>query len=298
MAFVILAHLLGWLWLMVRGPDANARRNWPRVATGFALAGIITLLLYAPMVPRLIAIYRSPILVGEVGSPRWALRETLFALQVGFGAWGAVASVVLFAVGLRDYWRQKWLVVTLVLLPVGLTAIGLVVMKLWLAPRFFFFLIGFGALIVARGAMVAGGWIAGRWPRVARQLGATTLGMILVGVVILANALSLGHLYRYPKQDYEGAMRYVEARRGTGDVVVVAGTAIKVYRDYYGKPWESVETPQDVQRIRSTARQVWVVHALVQFRNPELLAWIRRECRPAEVFPGTVAGGEVIVCLL
>lgn len=296
MAFVVLAHLLGWLWLMAGGTDASARRNWRRPAIGFVLAGIGTLLLYAPMVLQMYVVYRTPTPLWDIATPRWALRETLHALVVGFGSWGALVSVVLFAIGLRDCWRQKWFVVTLVVLPAALTAIGLVLLKQPIQPRFFFFLIGFGALIVARGAMRAGAWIAGA--PVARRLGATAIGSALVGAVILANVLSLGSLYRHAKQDYEGAMQYLEARRESGDAVVTAGLAVRPYRDYYGKPWARVRTAEDVQRVRATTRSVWIVYAIPHYMDPALVAWLRRECRSPRVFPGTLAGGEVIVCAL
>jgi mannosyltransferase len=298
-AFVILAHLLGWLWLLVRGEHPAARRTWRLAAIGLALAGTVPLLLYAPMLPQMYAAFRQPSDLREVATPRWAVREILRGLDVGFGAGGALVGLLLFGVGLRDYWRKRWLVVTLVLLPGLLTAAGTVMLRLPTQPRYWFFLIGFGALIVVRGAMVAGSWIAAAGlAHIVGRHGATAVGTILVGGLILANMLSLGHLYRHPKQDYVGAMRYVEAQRAIGDVVITAGLAVRPYRDYYGKPWQSVQTPEAAQSIRSMARRVWIVYASPEYMTPELLGWIRRECRATKVFPGTLAGGEVIVCTL
>ena len=298
MGFVVVGHFAGWLWLVARGDDVAARRAWRHGAIGFVLAGVLSALMYAPMVGRLVAIYRAPIPIVEIGSPRWALRETLSALELGFGAWGAVLGVLLFVVGLSGYWRQKWIAMTLFVLPTAVTILGVVVLKVWLAPRFFFFLIGVGALVVARGALIVGTWLAARGPRVAQRLGATAMAASLVGLVMLVNVLALGHLYRYPKQDYEGAMKYVEARQRPGDAVVTAGLAGRAYREYYGKAWADVMTPDEAQRARAAARQLWIIHTLLQFRDPPLFAWMRRECRVVEIFPGTVAGADVVVCVL
>jgi mannosyltransferase len=296
MGFVILAHLLGWLWLMARCSDARARSNWWRPALGFGVAGVVTLMLYAPMIFQMYGAYQEPSLLRDVATPRWALRESLHALRVGFGSWGTVLSVALFAVGLWEYRRQKWLVVTLAVLPGALATLGVVVLRQPIQPRFLFFLIGFGALIVVRGAMVVGAWLV-RGP-VTRRVGATGLGMILVGLVILANVLSLGALYRHPKQDYVGAMRHVDTRRRIGDAVVTAGSAVRPYRDYYGKPWIEVQTVEDVQRIRAATRSVWMIYAMPDYIDRALITLIRRECRGSQVFQGTLAGGEVVACVL
>ncbi len=300
MAFVLLAHGLGWLWLTLRGTHALPRRRWSPALIGFALAATVALLLYAPMLPQVYGAFEQPSRLREVATPRWAVRETLHGLEAGFSAWGALVAVLLFGVGLWGDRREKWFVVTFVLLPAVLTAVGIVVLRLPAQPRYFFPLIGFGALLVVRGAMVAGSWIAATGlARIApSRLGATAVGTLLVGLLILANTLSLGKLYGHPKQDYEGAMRYVEARRAIGEAIVTAGVAIRPYREYYGKSWESVCTPQDLQRLRLASSRVWIVYTAPDYMPRELLAWIRRECGPAKVFPGTLSGGEVIVCAL
>ena len=295
MGFVILAHVLGWLWLMVRPAAGVPRDAVRRPAIGFALAGAGAVLLHAPMVLPLFTELRRPQALAVIATPAWALRETVGGFQVGFGAWGAALAALLFGAGLRDGWRRaRWAVVTLVVLPAALLAASIPVLSLPAQPRYFFVLAGIGVVVLVRGAMVLGRWLAG----LTRPQHATAWGVALVGVVIAANALALPRLYRLPKQDFDGALQYVETRRAPGDTVVTAGLAVVPYRSYYGKPWLDVETSGEAARLRSAGHRLWMVYSGPSFMQADLVAWLGRECRSAMVFPGTLSGGDVVVCAL
>lgn len=294
MGFVLLAHGLGWLWRMLVPTPGIPRRLWPPLI-GFSLAAIVALLLYAPMLPQVLSTMAQPSDLREVATPGWGVRETLRGLRVGFSAMGGLVALTLFAVGLWAHRREKWFVVTFVLLPAVLTAAGIVILRLPAQPRYFFPLIGFGALFVVRGAMVAGSMVAGVGGIASARFGTIAVGAVMVGLLILANVVSLDRLYSHPKQDFEGALRYVEAQREIGDAIVTAGTAIRPFQDYYRMPWESVRTPEDVQRLHSMVSRVWVVYASPDYTPRDLVAWVERECGSAKIFAGTLSGGEVIV---
>jgi len=299
MGFIVAAHLLVCVWLQVGRADEVRRMNWQRLAIGFALAATFSFLLYAPVLPEMYRIFRQPSPLRKIATHHWALWQIVRGLKAGFGEWGALASSLLFAGGLLDYFYHRRLVFMLFVLPVLLTAIGVLVLRLAMQPRYFFPQIGLGALVLVRGATLVGDWVTRNW-RVyaARRSNTTALGTGLVGVVMLANAIHLGYLYRYPKQDYEQALRFVEAERAPEEAVITAGPATEPYQYYYNKQWENVQSKNELQRVRSRSDRVWLLYTLPEYMEPELAALLQQECPPIKLFRGTLAGGDVIVCTL
>ena len=121
------------------------------------------------------------------------------------------------------------------ILPGVMTAAGILATSHNFWPRFFFFEIGFALLIVARGAMVMASFVA-------RSLGASesaasAAGTALIALLALASLVPLRAAYVYPKQDYLGAMRFVQHRRQPGELIATAGVVAIPYQRYYGQPW-------------------------------------------------------------
>jgi uncharacterized membrane protein YeaQ/YmgE (transglycosylase-associated protein family) len=168
-------------------------------------------------------------------------------------------------------------------------------------PRFFFSLIGFGILIGVHGAFVAARWLAGR----ARAGGAPSpwgdrLATALIGAGIVLSAASLVPAWRLPKQDFVGAMRYVDAHRDPGDRVATTGATVLPYDEWLGRDWTAVASAADLATLRSGAR-VWLLYTFPRYlvrAAPEVHAVVDRECGSDVVFRGTVGGGDIHVCLL
>jgi hypothetical protein len=119
--------------------------------------------------------------------------------------------------------------------------------------------------------------------------------------MIVVSAVSLLRNYRYPKQDYGGAIEFVETRREAGEPVVTAGEIGYVYKEYYGKPWTRLESAPQLETIRDQGRRVWVLYTFplyVERKMPVLMSAIRSECTPKQVFRGTVGGGDIVVCVV
>src|SRR5206468_5931 len=87
-------------------------------------------------------------------------------------------------------------------------------------------------------------------------------GVILVVLIAALSAASLRDGYRFPKQDFVGALMYVSTHRAEGDPVVTAGAATFPYRDYYRQPWKAITSRADVEAIRAQGRPVWVLYTL------------------------------------
>lgn len=301
MGFVVMTHLLISISRLVAPNVEGARSSATFPAIGFTLTAIISAILYAPVWMQIYQSFSrtSPDPQTKVATLHWAFWETLHSLNTGLGIWGMVFSGLLSAFGVLSYLKQSRLVFLLLTLPGFLAAFGILILGSPIRPRFFFMLIGFGFLIVVRGAMLLAGWASHKWNAgTGRQLDSAVIGTALVGVIIMANVSSLEFIYQYPKQDYEGALRFVEATRATEDAVITAGLAVMPYRDYYGQKWQGVESRDELQAARSHPGRVWMLYSFLEYTEPGLASLIRQECPPVQIFYGTLGGGDVVVCTL
>ncbi len=179
--------------------------------------------------------------------------------------------------------------------------------NLW--PRFFFFSMGFALLIVIRGAMatpqllnaVTLKWRDAGLSRLAeRGRWVDVLGVALVCMILLASVATLPRNYRLPKQDFTGARDYIEQRRAPGAAVVAVGLAGMDYGRYFAPHWSAPETKTELEAIRQAHKAVWLVYTLpieVKAYRPEIWSIIERDFEIVKVFPGTLGGGEVYVCM-
>jgi hypothetical protein len=167
-------------------------------------------------------------------------------------------------------------------------------------PRFFFFLAGFALLIVARGIAVLSQALTALFTRAASPVLPRLAGASLVGILIACSLVSLRGNYRYPKQDFEGAMACIDAERGEGEPVVTAGVpATFCYHLYYNRSWPEVGSVSQLAEVRASGRPVWLVYAFPRYleqADAGLAAEIREQFTVSREFFGTVNGGAVIVC--
>ena len=278
-----------------------------RAAIGFVLAAVLTVGLYAAMLPQVIDYFvnRPSALVG-VSTTRWAVLETLRVLLLGLNGGILAAGVVVLALGalcvvsgVVSLWQRSPAFVLLLAMPILMTIAGAAIARGTMYPRFFFFAIGPMLIVVVRGAFAVGEWIAQRSSQ--RVVSAEQLGTIAVGAVVVLSALSLVPNYRYPKQDFEGAMRYVLGAKGPSDAVVSSGVPADPYATLWNLPWPNVENARQLAQARDAAPRTWVLYTFPRYlesRSPDIADVLRRECRPARVFRGTVGGGDIVVCTL
>jgi len=303
MACVVAAHVLLYLWLLAStaGPGRRFSSSFVAPLYGFALCGILSLMLYAPVIPRILArtvgVEREGVRY-EWASPLWALAETVRGLR-GATAGGlaalAIGGVILLS-GLISYWRENRFTVGLMVLPGLVTALVVLATSHNFWPRFFFFEIGFAMLLVARGAMVLGK-VASRMMRASEGFGLRA-GTALVALMLFASVVPLRAAYVYPKQDYLGAMRFLDAQQQPGDQVLTAGSVTTPYQRYYGRTWTLVETPAPLEAALLSARPAWLIYAMpnsIRASQPEVWNIIESKFTVVRSFPGTLGGGTIYV---
>ena len=303
MGFLVLGHAIVLGVRGLRATHAPARWRFGPLGVTAIGAALGTGLLYLPALPHVIDFFLSgPSSTRGLSTPSWALFEALRALRVGLGAGtlaGLAAAGTIFGVGLVSYFRRDQLVFWLFVMPGIVTTFGAVAVRGTMYPRFFFFMIGFGTLVLVRGAVVVGEVLGRRLERAVPMLAARTLGTIAASSLILLSASSLPHNYRIPKQDYAGALAALDAARHPGDLVVTAGWGARPFQLYYQRPFLELESVEQLQEERAKHARVWLLYSQPRFleRNmPDVMARIRDECRHRQVFRGTVGGGDVVLC--
>jgi hypothetical protein len=105
--------------------------------------------------------------------------------------------------------------------------------------------------------------------------------------------------YTVPKQDFDGAVRFLEAAEARGARIAVAGPAcdpFDLFGRYYGKSWGCVETVEAWRAAGNGPQPALVVHTLSDsIADPALRAALK-SCRVVQRFPATLGGGDLIVC--
>lgn len=289
-----------WMW-----PDRQQRRvDWRVAASAFVLAGVFTLVFYAPMLGQVVNFFvNKPSLLLTKSTPSWALREGLRVLAMGLGATGTVVAatvVMLGAVtglaGVGSILRSKRALGLAIVLPPLAVLAGALIGRGTMYPRFFFFVAGTGVIVVVRGLFAVAGGLTRWWPRAP----ATAMATAACAALIVASTASLSLNYRFPKQDFAGAMRYVLATKAPDDVVGFIGIPGDPYRTLYGQDWPTVKHASDLNALRARGR-TWLIYTFPRYLEAgamDVVEIIRRDCHERAVFKGTVGGGDMIVCTL
>ena len=145
-----------------------------------------------------------------LSTPLWALSwRPCAGLELGFGSQLVIsAGAFLVGCGLWGYWRANRQAFFLLVLPGLVTVLGLAVVLGKMYPRYLFSLAGFAILIVVRGAMVLGALLSRLAGSPYRIAIGRAIGITCIALVITVSAASLARVYRLPKQDFTGAMRW------------------------------------------------------------------------------------------
>lgn len=298
MIFVVIGHFIIHIPALRGQVGKIAPKRRAGLFAGFCLAGLFTVLLYAPILSQLLSYDPGTESHAAVWkSPLWTLSEFIRGMELGFaGGIGAIVALLIFGAGLLSYARTDRVLIQLIVIPSLICAAVVIGVGHHFWPRYFFFAMGFAALIFVRGVMVIGKMATGMFHLESRK--GVALGTALCAGFIFVSALSVPSVY-YPKQDYSAALLFVEANQEPGDVVVTAGLAYFPYQKLYRKDWESVETLDTLNTARSNAKRTRLLYTLspqLETVFPDIMASIRRDFKVIKQFPGTLGGGTIYVC--
>jgi hypothetical protein len=274
--------------------DSRTRALWCGIA--LSLSAVITLCLYAPLLPQVWVKVTAPTLAGvsvEWTGAGWMITEAIRVLGEGVpgGLLAVIVALTALTVGVASYWRQSRTITLLMFLPVVVTLVALVATKHNLWPRFFFFASGFIVLAALRGGFVLVRSVL-RWhPERVAITGACAIGVLSLTTVPRA---------WQPKQQYLAAWEFVEQERRPGDQVVALDIASHVYLLRGWAPtWGFTNRLTMLRDSERSANRTWVVYTLptrLRALAPELFEYVSTpRYQIVRTFPATVGGGEILV---
>lgn len=291
---VAVAHFAIWLVLILRTRSRPRGLDAWLPGFGILLAATLTLQLYALVLPQVFGTVVHPpkgAATTAWQSPLWFATEALRGMGRGVpGGWFTLAAgVTVMLVGLVSYWKRSRTLLAIMLLPGLLTALALLGLQHNLWPRLFFFSAGFAVLIAIRGgfALVDGllpsrfGWLA---------------PVATVGVVVLS-ASTVPSAW-YPKQDFSGAMTWVDRNVQANDAVATVDLTRYPYQAFYGKNYVPVDSVSALERLEQAHPRTWVLYTFpirLPVVQPAIWARLQQHYTVAARFPGTVGGGAIVV---
>jgi 4-amino-4-deoxy-L-arabinose transferase-like glycosyltransferase len=289
---------------------ADLGASW-RPLQGMALGAALTALLYVPIVPQMVEAFaevtggpplqasagasRPP---GEWKSPIWTALEVVRS----FGSLGPLLALAvpvalwLFVWGARSLCARNSVLASIYLVNIPFTLVVLLLAGFRLWPRYFFLDIAFLLACMTRGLFAAIETLRSRLAWSDR----TKRAAELVGgaLALAASLVLLPRNYRYPKQDFEGAMQYVANARASADRVAVAGLARIPYGEFYEPGWTMVADAHELEELRAEPGRTFLVFAFeghMQSRHADVMALADEEFSRVGEFHGTVSGGDVVV---
>lgn len=281
--------------IVLRMPVAD---RWPvgrLVAAGAGAAGL-ALLAYVPFAADVLRAVNAPApkQAAQVATAGWAASEALRALFDGAGSVATVVGVLLALVGGLSLLRRRPLETFVLAVPAVTTLGAMVVLGQPVRPRFFFFMAGSAALCVARGlGVIAAGVLRADGAQTHRQ---TTLVVVATLLFVAVSAPALPRNYRVPKQDFDGAVAWLDARVREGAVAAVAPPACLPLREYYQRAWTCAEHEADLTQLTASS-DVLVLYTLPDYiGDAGLTTHLTTSCPAIATFPGTLGGGDIVVC--
>ena len=295
-ALVGVSHLLVWSVLTWRKRADTERPRW-RGGVAVVLAGCVTLGLYTPALRQLLQTLLEATVVGqetEWRSPYWLFSELLQGLATGLpgGMVTVLGGAGIFVVGVWSFLREQPVATGLMLLPGVLVVITMLALGHNLWPRLFVSSAGFGVLLVMRG-------IARTSERVFGGYG-QRIALVFSVMLIAGSGLTVSQAWK-PKQDYLGALAFIESERRAGDSVVTVDMTRLPFNDYLNLDWLYIEDVTALQAVEARSSRTWLVYVF-QTRlaavHPDVWQRLETHYRVAASFPGTVRRGEVVVMIM
>jgi mannosyltransferase len=292
MAFVVAGHVAVIVGGKLTGWTATRNLDLRQWLMAWAAATVLGLGLYAPYARELLSHFdeEGPKQAAQFATGRWAVLELVRNFVSGGGILGAAFTALAAAVGAVSLLRRQPLALALFVVPALVAGTTLVVLGQPIRPRFFFFLAGAVAIFAGRGVGAAS-------DRLARPEHSTAFIVAGAALLVAFSAVGLRLNYRVPKQDFDGAVRYLEGQSISGTVIAaVVPACFPVERYYLKTDWPCLRSVEDLQAVLATPQPVLVVYTLSDHIEAGLRDRLRGACAESRRFPGTLGDGDVVVC--
>lgn len=305
-AFMFVAHGVVWLGFLItnglRHRLDRAQISLPML--GYVIGGVITLMLYAPVMPSLLAVVgavsetSSIDVMQEYQNPVWTVLEGVRTAIGGAGPLVAVIALGVIGLALAGGFvtqRTSPMFGPIVITHIGLSLILLTTLGMRIWPRFFFIDIGFLMLLIVLGVRAVCTGLA-KLPML-QKIRVDLFAVASVAMVLVSAAMAARN-YSAPKQDMAGAVAYVTDQRGGDERVIAIGHAGPVFNGHFGTDWQVVMDPKDYQTAMAIPGALMVVIAFPgrSFRAiPQMDIDTETTLALVQKFSGTLGDGNILI---
>lgn len=299
-AFVVVGHAAACFLLLLRSRrvDLLGAPVMRRMATSLALVGLLSLAGHSLVFFRMREFFAS---VDRTGlgfdfAEFWPV--LLRGLTTGLGAAGLLVLALVVGAGLWSYLEQSPLLAGLLVLPGLFNVAAIVTLRFGAYPRSFLYVLPVALLLGVRGLGVLGEAACRASARFVGVPFCAERMQRLIAVVLASSCITLVHNYRYPKQDYRGALHYVRGQMAARDEIAAVGLAAVAYRLRYGPELRFPEDPAELRGLVSPDRGLWVLFSFrrdMRLRFPAMLDAIDADFTVVARFRGTLGDGDLYV---
>lgn len=272
-----------------------------RPLAGVAMGGVLVLLLYLPVLGQMMETFSSvqagpedavqAASIAEWKNPLWTLAEMLRGLGPVLGLATPVIILVMGIAG-AALWRRAAILPLSLLAHLGGTLALLVLLEFRVWPRYFLVDLGLICLLLIHGAYIIGGWLG---PRV--SLSAAQGGSALAALGIAASLVLLPRNYMHPKQDFPGAVAFVENARAPGAQVMSLGLSNLPF-GFYAPQWTQIEDLDGFTAAFDPEQETWLVYTfpkVLERRHADILTAPGTAFEEFRYFHGTLVDGGIVV---
>ena len=292
-AFVLAGQIAAFAIVSIAGWRRTARGEVLRVVLAAGWIGAASLAVHALVLPQIVSFF--------LHADRTALGWTnpfefasvfMSGLRAGLSIFAIVLAGLLGVSGIVSFWRSDRLVTLMLVLPPVFNVAALVVLRVGAYPRSFLYILPAALLFAIRGAIVVARAAGRGRVRIVKVMAAILIAGYFAGSIAM-----LPRLYRYPKQDYRGALQYAREHRQAGDRIAAIGGAATAYREYYAPDLDFPPDAASLASLRSASR-VWLIESferVTRLTHPGEWADVQANFEPVAEFPGTVGDGTMHV---
>lgn len=312
-AFVLMAHAIVCCVFVLQ--QQKNRLILINSTVSFIAIGLLAFTLYASIIPQFFVLIAKTYTQKSAGFNFFSLEfltEMINGLLAGFGSfiWLGVIVFLVFAfislLGYVSLIRRSMLLALALSLPLLLMFLYLVIGGLAVSPRFFLLGMAIAFLSLIEGVAIMTFWLEGRF-LFQRSFSNKALGGFVVVLVILS-LLTLPHYYSYPKQNYTGAIKFVEENKLSTDTVIaihLTEGGIKYYRKKLNSNGilDNYLYIRDHEEFLSTVEKhnknniilITTLHRAGLIELPETFDMIKKQWKRVKYFKGTLGDGDLHV---
>ena len=309
--FLVAAHAIVAVLIALRSWRRDGvRYDLGRTTMVYGTIGLILVHLYSLVIPQAYSVMNTTYRMNSAGfsspvSPEF-LRDLLSGMPpfvIAGALFGGPILAAVAALGLWRLFRASPLLTAILVLPNALLTAFVIVERLAVTPRLFFFALVPCVIVLASGTEVVASCLSRRL----RKSWAPGLLALATGFLAIGLGAGLVRYYSIPKQNYPGAVKFIAENHRPGDAVIVLYLAKYGYGFYasrLGMPLDEdtyfVRDPAAFQLVllRHPGARVWIVSTFERALGidlPDIHEALESEWDLAARFPGTIGDGNVLV---